>query len=105
MQAPKKAIARLEICTGEFVGMVYELVAEETLIGRNPTTDITLLDEGMSREHAVLVSDVADGSHQIEDLNSTNGTRVNGKPIRAATVLCSGDEIEMGHTRFRYVRD
>ena len=38
-----------------------------------------------------------------EDLSSTNGTRVNGKPVRAAT-LYSGDEIEMGHTCFRYVR-
>ena len=104
MQSSSKATARLEICSGEFVGMVYELVADETLIGRNPTTDITLLDEGISREHAVLVSDASDSSHQIEDLGSTNGTRVNGKSVRTAT-LYGGDEIEMGHTCFRYVRD
>ena len=40
----------LLIRNGGFEGMSYEITAEETLIGRNPTTDITLLDEGISRE-------------------------------------------------------
>ena len=44
--------ATLVIRNGGFEGMTYELGSEETLIGRNPTTDITLLDEGISREHA-----------------------------------------------------
>ena len=38
--------ARLVIRNGGFEGMTYDLRSEETLIGRNPTTDITLLDEG-----------------------------------------------------------
>ena len=99
-----KTTARLEICNGEFAGMVYDLIAEETRIGRNPTTDITLLDQGMSRDHAVLITDEVDGTHRVEDLDSTNGTKVNGKTVVTAT-LSDGDEIEMGHTCFRYLRE
>ncbi len=93
--------AVLVLCDGEFAGAEYALSAEETLIGRNPTTDITLLDESISREHAIVACDAATGSFAIEDLQSTNGTRVNGKPVRSAT-LADGDEIQVGHTRFRF---
>jgi len=93
--------AWLEIRNGEFAGMTYDLTAGETLIGRNPTTDITLLDEGISREHAVILSDEENGGHVIEDLQSTNGTKVNGKRVRSAE-LQHGDEIQIGHTCFLY---
>ena len=46
---------RLVIQNGGFEGMTYDLTAEEVVIGRNPTTDITLLDEGISREHALVL--------------------------------------------------
>ncbi len=92
--------AALVIRTGGFEGMRYELAGEETLIGRNPTTDITLLDEGISREHAIILTD-DDGSYVIEDLQSTNGTKVNGKRVRSAA-LEPGDEIQIGHTIFEF---
>jgi len=91
----------LVILNGGFVGMRYELGAEETLIGRSPTTDITLLDEGISREHALVTYDGASGAHSVEDLQSTNGTKVNGKRVRSAT-LTHGDRIEIGHTVFEF---
>ena len=65
MDSDNVTSARLEICNGEFEGMVYELVGEETLIGRNPTTHITLLDEGISREHAVVLFDAEDATYGI----------------------------------------
>ena len=101
--AAARPIARLEIRNGEFAGMTYDLAADETIIGRNPTTDITLLDEGISREHAVILFDEDGPSHVIEDLQSTNGTKVNGKRVRSAE-LAHDDEIQIGHTCFRYVR-
>ena len=93
----------LVICTGSFEGMEYPLSEEETLIGRNPTTSITLLDEGISREHALILYDEETDLFSIEDLQSTNGTKVNGKKVRSAE-LSPGDEIEIGHTCFRFVR-
>jgi pSer/pThr/pTyr-binding forkhead associated (FHA) protein len=94
--------AVLVICNGGFEGMRHELSGDETIIGRNPSTDITLLDEGISREHAILSLDEVSGAYVLEDLQSTNGTKVNGKRVRSAT-LVDGDEIEVGHTRFRFL--
>jgi hypothetical protein len=65
------------IRNGGFEGITYEIDALETLIGRNPTTDITLLDEGISREHAIIQFDPDRGEYTVEDLQSTNGTKVN----------------------------
>jgi pSer/pThr/pTyr-binding forkhead associated (FHA) protein len=98
------ARGRLLIRNGGFEGMTYDLDADETLIGRNPTTDITLLDEGISREHALILRDEDTGEYSIEDLQSTNGTKVNGKRVRSAT-LNDGDEIQVGHTRFQFIRE
>jgi pSer/pThr/pTyr-binding forkhead associated (FHA) protein len=94
--------ARLVIRNGGFEGMTYPIDALETLIGRNPTTDITLLDEGISREHAVIHYDADAPGYVIEDLQSTNGTKLNGKRIRSAP-LNEGDEIQIGQTMFRFV--
>ncbi len=95
------ARAVLLIQGGSFEGTRHALHADETLIGRNPITDITLLDEGISREHAIVLRD-ENGAYTIEDLQSTNGTKVNGKRVRTAT-LAHGDTIEIGHTRFRFL--
>ena len=99
-QGPARAV--LVICNGGFEGMEYELASEETIIGRNPTTDITLLDENISREHSIILRDSDTGTYSIEDLQSTNGTKVNGKRVRSAD-LQPEDEIEIGHTRFRFL--
>ncbi len=94
----------LVISNGEFEGMRYELKSDETIIGRNPTTDVTLLDESISREHAIILYDAGSDGFSIEDLQSTNSTKVNGKRIRA-TPLAHGDEIQIGHTRFQFLKE
>ena len=99
MSESHKAV--LVIRNGGFEGMRYEIVAEETLIGRNPTTDITLLDEGISREHALILFDPESGTYTLEDLQSTNGTRVNGKKVRSQP-LQDGDELQVGSTLFQF---
>ena len=102
--APGRRAAVLRIRNGGFEGMTYALEGEETLIGRNPNTDITLLDEGISREHAIILFDDDQARYEIEDLESTNGTKVNGKRVRNAP-LAPGDEIQIGHTVFEFVID
>ena len=103
MPEPRNS-ARLVIKNGGFEGMAFELTAEETLIGRNPTTDITLLDDGISREHAIILYDADSDSYSLEDLQSTNGTLVNGKRVRSVT-LSVGDEVQVGRTLFQFLRD
>jgi pSer/pThr/pTyr-binding forkhead associated (FHA) protein len=96
--------ARLVVKNGDLEGTSYELSASETLIGRNPTTDIALLDEGISREHAIILYDEVSDAYSVEDLQSTNGTQVNGKRVRSAT-LSHGDAIRIGRTLFEFVRE
>ena len=94
----------LVVLTGDFQGTEHALAKDETLIGRNPTTDITLLDEGISREHALILRDESTHSFTIEDLQSTNGTKVNGKRIRSVE-LQPGDTLQIGSTLFEFVRE
>ena len=101
MANPPACRAQLLILNGGFEGMSYGLDGREVLIGRNPTTNITLLDEGISREHAMVVYDEDELSYVIEDLASTNGTKINGKRVRSA-LLVPGDKIQIGQTLFRF---
>jgi hypothetical protein len=74
---------------------------ERTTIGRSPDCDVFLDDVTVSRKHAVL-SD-RDGSYEIEDLGSLNGTFVNRKRIESATRLQSGDEVQIGKYRLSFI--
>ena len=100
-QSRQPRSGRLRALSGDFKGMAYELVADETMIGRNPSTDLTLLDDGISREHAIISFEESDGTYVVEDLMSTNGTKVNGKRVCSAT-LAPGDELGIGSTTFQF---
>ena len=76
---------------------VHKLVDPETLIGRSPSAGLRLADDSTSREHAVILWDEDDDAFSVEDLQSTNGIRVNGKKLRSAT-LQHRDEIRIGQT-------
>jgi len=80
---------------------VFEIAKTETLIGRAPTCDLQVPDDSMSREHAVVICDGDDAS--LEDLQSTNGLKVNGKRVRSSE-LSHGDEIEIGQTKMVFTR-
>lgn len=65
-------------------------------------------DGGVSRRHAAIVQDEENKALYIEDLNSTNGTRINGFSLEARRRyrLRDGDELELGHVQMvlRFVR-
>lgn len=68
-------------------------------IGRRPANRIVLEDQAVSGRHAHIY--VLGGSYQIEDLQSSNGTRVNGQPIRKQP-LKHGDLIQIGNNEFQF---
>jgi hypothetical protein len=70
-----------------------------TTIGRLPDCDVTLDDAAVSRRHARLVSD--GNTFSVEDLNSTNGVRLNGQPVTRAA-LQDGDKLDFGGVRFTF---
>ncbi len=71
-------------------------------IGRDEGASLTLADEDASREHALLSRDPADGGWWLTDLQSTNGTYVNGRRIRAATRITDGDRIRIGNGQWYF---
>lgn len=71
-------------------------------IGRHPQNDIALDDLAISGRHAAIVTTDTDAC--LEDLNSTNGTQVNGQPVRKH-FLQDEDVIELARYRIRYQVD
>ncbi len=94
------------VLAGTNVGEMYKLEGSEIIIGRAKDADIQLLDDGISRHHC-KVSALPTGDILIQDLNSRNGTYVNGERIRSH-ILQDGDRIRMGSTtilKFTYNDD
>jgi hypothetical protein len=79
----------------DYHGDQIELQSGETLVGRGLTCGIRFNDAAVSREHLrfVVEGDVV----SVEDLGSTNGSNLNGKPLNAKCTLADGDKIQVGH--------
>jgi diguanylate cyclase (GGDEF)-like protein len=79
---------------GAALGRVFPIRAGLVILGRAPDAGIALLDGEVSRYHARFR--VEEGRVEVEDLGSTNGTRVNGELIRGPIDLRAGDRLAMG---------
>ena len=82
-------------------GRRYTLTGNVTTIGRSSASDVTLDDASASRNHAELRR--RGGKTVLVDLDSTNGTLVNGKRVREAP-LRTGDRITIGTTAIVFER-
>jgi hypothetical protein len=69
-------------------------------LGRSRQCDVVLDDANVSRQHAEIRP--RGGSWVLTDLGSTNGSRLNGRPVEGPEVVRSGDEIELGATALRF---
>lgn len=86
-------------------GLVLKEIAlnkERLTIGRKPQNDIQIDNLAISGEHAVVVNILNDSF--LEDLNSTNGTLVNGQPIKKH-FLRNNDVVELGKYKLKYMVD
>ena len=79
-----------------------QLTKDRTTLGRRPYNDIVIDNLAVSGEHAVI--QIADGEAVLEDLNSTNGTYINGKAIKKQP-LQNNDSIEIGKYKIRFQSD
>jgi hypothetical protein len=80
----------------------YVLDKDRVLIGRKPNNDICIDNLAVSGEHAAIVSIY--NYHFLEDLNSTNGTLVNGKEVKKQ-VLNHNDVLQIGKHELRYINE
>ena len=92
---------RVGTAAGLPAGAAYDL-SDGALLGRGDQADIVLEDAFASTRHARLIpqGDVI----VLEDLGSTNGTYLNGEPLRGAQPLHEGDRIRIGDSEFTFER-
>jgi pSer/pThr/pTyr-binding forkhead associated (FHA) protein len=79
-----------------------QLTKDRTTLGRRPYNDIVIDNLAVSGEHAVMQMSGVDVF--LEDLNSTNGTYVNGKAIKKQQ-LQNGDTVEIGKYKIKFVHE
>ena len=77
-----------------------QLTKDRTTLGRRPYNDIVIDNLAVSGEHSVMQMSGTDVT--LEDLNSTNGTYVNGKAIKKQA-LQDGDTVEIGKYKIKFV--
>ena len=74
------------------------LLKTEVSVGSEGTNDFAIQSTSVSRRHAVIRT--RSGRYQVTDLNSTNGTFVNGQRVKGSAELERGDELRIGSVRF-----
>ena len=79
-----------------------QLTKDRTSLGRRPYNDIVIDNLAVSGEHAVL--QMSGAEVHVEDLNSTNGTYVNGKAVKKQ-LLQNSDTVEIGKYKIKYVNE
>jgi len=94
-------MARLELVKGD-VGCSKWPFTDKITLGRDETNDLKLPDTAVSRNHAVV--ERRGGLMILYDLDSRNGTFLNGVPVRKS-VLRDGDQVGIGGTVLRFVSD
>jgi pSer/pThr/pTyr-binding forkhead associated (FHA) protein len=95
-------MARLILSLEGTVLAEYNMNKERYTIGRLPDNDIRIDNPAVSGHHSLIINILNDSF--LEDLNSTNGTYVNGKLIKKHA-LQHGDLITCGHHQLRFVED
>src|SRR5687767_7341561 len=93
-------MAKLILSMDGLVLKEIPLTKERTTIGRKPHNDIQIDNLAVSGEHAVIVTILNDSF--LEDLGSTNGTVVNGSPIKKH-FLQNNDVIELGKYKLKFI--
>ncbi len=92
-------MAKLVIISEEMKDRVFELTDDKVTVGRLPDNHILLDENAISSHHAELTRKGDD--YVLRDLNSTNGTRVNGQRI-VETRLYHGDTVNFGQLHLQY---
>jgi pSer/pThr/pTyr-binding forkhead associated (FHA) protein len=95
------SVDALVVVRGPVLGETYELSGEVTRVGRQSGNDIVLDDVTVSRHHALFMS-TASGRVTVRDLNSLNGTYVNGSRVEEVA-LRTYDEVQIGKFKLKFL--
>lgn len=102
----REELGFLVMLSGERRGEVTPVVTPRTVIGRSRDSGLFLDDDAVSGQHASIRCEVRQGSQQavfvLHDLDSENGTEVNGQRITGETVLSDGDRLRVGRSELAF---
>ena len=90
-------MAILRGTSDETKGLSFELTQDETTIGRHGANMFVIADGSVSAFHCAIAK--AGGAFTLRDLDSTNGTKVNGELVKTQR-LAAGDLVEVGNVQF-----
>ncbi len=88
----------IKVISGSIYPKLIKIDKNILSLGRGKSSDIVIDDKKASRNHAKIIS--GGGIYKIEDLNSRNGTYVNGLKIAGSKVINFGDSIKIGDNEF-----
>lgn len=100
VQDPDTKRPCLVMIRGDFIGQVYELENDVTMIGRSDDVDLVVSDTSISRRHAMIV--LRQDGFFLSDLGSTNGSFVNKEAVVDPLPLGEGDKVAVGHVVFKF---
>jgi diguanylate cyclase (GGDEF)-like protein len=100
-ERPVNRDAALVVIHGLDLGRKYDLMKEQTVVGRSSKADIQVDQEAISRNHARFT--IQAGRVSLKDLGSTNGTYVNDEMITTDMQLRNGDLVKIGRTIFKFI--
>jgi DNA-binding winged helix-turn-helix (wHTH) protein len=92
--------ARLVSIGGPTSGQITPLLGAATLLGRAATCQVVIEDDFASRRHAQI--SLRDDGYWLRDLESKNGTLLDGQPVAGEVLLEDGAVIQIGDTRLRF---
>ncbi len=93
-------MASLTVISGQSQGDYYPLGSRTVVIGRDEGATIQVTDNRVSRKHLQIRNENA--NHIALDLQSANGSYVNGRQIKGDCILTDGDEIHIGDTKLSF---
>src|SRR4051794_28443198 len=85
---------QLTIAEGREAGKQFVFEQRSVLIGRVTECDVVLYDQGVSRRHCRIFSE--GGEYFVEDMGSSNGTRLNDATVSGKQALAEGDRLTLG---------
>ena len=92
--------ARLVCTGGSTSGQAIPLLGSTTVLGRAATCQVVIEDDFASRRHAQIT--LRDDGYWLRDLDSKNGTLLDGQPVTGEVLLEDGATIQIGDTRLRF---
>lgn len=95
----------LVVLQGNSLGQTIKLEKDRTTLGRGSQVDLVLRDEIASRQHAEIIRLSLEGNcleYYVNDLDSTNGTFLNGAKVTSQQLLQDGDKIKIGDHLMKY---